>query len=273
MSNLIFDFCKTSRVIEEIPPDDPIVTSMNGWDFAAKPKTPFRRTFKITLNGMQWFLTTATRLLYAGEVVVNGSFSDSTQWNLTNYTISDGFLTSGLTTGNNAYQDTGTTTVVGDVYDICVVVKDAGSGTVGVSLGIAAANTAYMGTTTLTTGENKLTAVVNNSAGNLRITFTTSSTATKPTIIHSVSIRKRLGLATNYIPIDPLGYPTRNAGRLLEFYQAHRLWDSFIIWHEYLGSIRVRFNKPIRLPAGKPDSNGLCDPIEVELIEHSPSYT
>jgi hypothetical protein len=58
MSNQVFDFCDTSRVIEEIPPEDQTASSMNGWDFTAKPKIPYRRTFKVALHGMRWYLAT-----------------------------------------------------------------------------------------------------------------------------------------------------------------------------------------------------------------------
>lgn len=51
-----FDFCDTSRVIEEIAPESPAGTDMNGWTFTAKPAIPYRRTFKVTLHGMRWYL-------------------------------------------------------------------------------------------------------------------------------------------------------------------------------------------------------------------------
>lgn len=134
MSNLNFDFCDTSRVIQEIPPDDQQIQTMNGWDFASKPKIPYRRKFKTKLFGMVWYMNT-----------------------------------------------------LGTALDITTDLK-------------------------------------------------------------------------------------HNAGKLLEFYRNHRLWDSFLINHEYLGQIRVRFSKPVIIPEAKPDTGGHIDEFEIELIEYNPSY-
>ena len=49
-----FDFCPGSRVVEELPGDEPTVQSMNGWAFAPKPKTPYAPSFKVTLYGLRW---------------------------------------------------------------------------------------------------------------------------------------------------------------------------------------------------------------------------
>lgn len=49
-----FDFCPSSRVIEELAPQEPSVTDMNGWSFNPKPKTPYRPQFKVTLHGLRW---------------------------------------------------------------------------------------------------------------------------------------------------------------------------------------------------------------------------
>lgn len=134
MSNFVFDFCSTSRVAEEIPPEEVRAASMNGWDYSAKPKVPYRATFKVTLYGMKWYLNSA-----------------------------------------------------GDALDV----------------------------------------------------------------------------ATD---------PTHNMGRLRSFYKDHRTWDSFLYNHEFLGQIRVRFEKPITFPAAKADSGGMLEPIEVTLIHHNPSF-
>lgn len=50
-----FDFAPNSHVAEEIPPEEPEVISMNGWDFTAKPSIPYRAKFKLTLTGMRWY--------------------------------------------------------------------------------------------------------------------------------------------------------------------------------------------------------------------------
>jgi hypothetical protein len=132
MSNLVFDFCDTARVAEEMPPEEQTITSMNGWDFAARPKVPYRRKFKVSLYGLRWYLNVAGTAL---DLTTNTKF---------------------------------------------------------------------------------------------------------------------------------------NAGLLLDFYKTHRLWDSFLYNHEYLGQIRVRFNKPVQIPAGA--AGGRIENVDIELVEHSPSY-
>lgn len=52
-----FDFCPNSRVVEELAPEEPRVTDMNGWTFAPKAKTPYRPQFKVTLYGLYWKLS------------------------------------------------------------------------------------------------------------------------------------------------------------------------------------------------------------------------
>lgn len=52
-----WDFCPDRIVPETLPPDRPTtVVSMNGWEFTAKPKVPYRRRFKLTLHGLRWYL-------------------------------------------------------------------------------------------------------------------------------------------------------------------------------------------------------------------------
>ena len=52
----VFDFCPNSHVAEELPPEETKVLSMNGWDYTAKPSVPYRAKFKLTLEGMFWYL-------------------------------------------------------------------------------------------------------------------------------------------------------------------------------------------------------------------------
>lgn len=130
-----FDFCTTSRVVTEVPPEEPSVMNMNGWPFTPKPKVPYRPSFKVVLHGLKWYLN--------------------------------------------------------------------GPGTA-------------------------------------------------------------LDVTTN---------PTKNAGRLLNFYKTNRLWDTFTLNHEYLGNIICRFEKPLTLPAGLPESGGLLEAVEVTLIQHNPAWS
>ena len=273
MSNLVFDFCSFQRTIEEIPPDDPVATSMNGWDFAAKPKTPFRRVFKATLNGMLWCLS-STGQLYDVELITNGGFDDTTGWTLTGFTVVNGLLTASLVSGNSATSNFLLGVTSGDVLELVINVKDAGSGNLQVKVGTTSSSGAWLAGQTLVTGENRILVTVGatTAQASTLITITNSGTPTKTATVESITMRRRTGTTTLYTPLDPLTLPQRNVGRLLEFYKLHRMWDSFQIKHEYLGLLRVRFNKPVRVPAAHPDSSGLCDPLEIELIEHSPGY-
>lgn len=55
----LFDFCPNSRVEEEIPPEEQAAISMNGWDFVAKPTVPYKAKWKVTLEGLKWYLNAA----------------------------------------------------------------------------------------------------------------------------------------------------------------------------------------------------------------------
>lgn len=53
---MLFDFCPNSRVAEELPPEEARATTMNGWDFTSRPAVPYRPSFKVTLEGLYWYL-------------------------------------------------------------------------------------------------------------------------------------------------------------------------------------------------------------------------
>lgn len=55
----LFDFAPNSHVAEEIPPEQPEVRSLNGWDYTVKPAVPYRRKFSLKLSGMRWVLNEA----------------------------------------------------------------------------------------------------------------------------------------------------------------------------------------------------------------------
>jgi hypothetical protein len=59
----LFDFCVNSRVEEEGAPTEQTVTSMNGWDFVAKPTVPYKAKWKVTLEGLRWYLNAAGNAL------------------------------------------------------------------------------------------------------------------------------------------------------------------------------------------------------------------
>jgi hypothetical protein len=71
---------------------------------------------------------------------------------------------------------------------------------------------------------------------------------------------------------DDATQQTINARWLEEFYQLNGVWDNFFWRHPHLGTMRCRFQAPLSVPAGKPNSGGLLDPLEVMLIEHNPSF-
>jgi len=73
--------------------------------------------------------------------------------------------------------------------------------------------------------------------------------------------------------LDVTTNPTINAGRLLNFYKLNRKWDTFSFPHEYLGIIICRFKDPVNIPAAIPDSGGLIEAFEVNLIQHNASWT
>jgi hypothetical protein len=127
-----FDFAPASRVVTEVPPNEPTAMDFNGWQFTAKPKVPYRPSFKIMLYGIRWYM------------------------------------------GNNI-----------------------------------------------------------------------------------------LDVTTN---------PSLNAGRLLNFYKTNRMHGIFAFNHEYLGSILGQFEKPVIIPPAQPNSKGLTEPFEVNVIQYNPPW-
>lgn len=59
----IFDFAPNSHVAEELPPEEPKVTSMNGWDFTSRPVVPYQARFKLTMSGMRWIFNSSRTAL------------------------------------------------------------------------------------------------------------------------------------------------------------------------------------------------------------------
>lgn len=53
----IFDFCPNRNVPENLPREAPQTTmSLGGWQFSARPTTPYQRKVKLTLHGLRWYL-------------------------------------------------------------------------------------------------------------------------------------------------------------------------------------------------------------------------
>jgi hypothetical protein len=52
-----FNFCPNSLVPVTLPRDQTPIVSMNGWQFTAKPTTPYVRKFKVMLHGLRWLMS------------------------------------------------------------------------------------------------------------------------------------------------------------------------------------------------------------------------
>lgn len=52
----VFNFSPAHNVPETLPRDGWVTSmSLNGWQFSARPTTPYQRRFKVRLNSMQWY--------------------------------------------------------------------------------------------------------------------------------------------------------------------------------------------------------------------------
>lgn len=68
--------------------------------------------------------------------------------------------------------------------------------------------------------------------------------------------------------------PNFNARALEQFYERHELWKPFNFAHQHFGTLLVRFNAPLTIPAGTPNSGGrIGDAVEMQLIHHNPSFS
>lgn len=67
--------------------------------------------------------------------------------------------------------------------------------------------------------------------------------------------------------IDAGREPQFNMKHLINFYQAHKLWDTFLYNHPVHGTLEVKFDKPLKEPAVIKNGNGATKEFEVNLIE------
>ena len=72
-----FQFCPDSRTAETIAPEEPSIRDMNGWDYTPDPVLPFRRRFKITLEGLRWYFTDAGAIDYSANPEYNAGVLES----------------------------------------------------------------------------------------------------------------------------------------------------------------------------------------------------
>lgn len=61
--------------------------------------------------------------------------------------------------------------------------------------------------------------------------------------------------------------PQINIAVLEKFYQDHRLHTTFIYPHPHYGDVKVKFNKPLKIPEGQTGGDGAIKNITVELME------
>jgi hypothetical protein len=54
---------------------------------------------------------------------------------------------------------------------------------------------------------------------------------------------------------------------LIDFYEAHELWDRFNYVHPKYGTLIVRFATPLAVPKSVKGGSGATEPFEVQLIE------
>lgn len=66
---------------------------------------------------------------------------------------------------------------------------------------------------------------------------------------------------------DDLSHPDRNLWAFEQFYRNHLLHQSFDFNHPVYGPLVCKFNRPLELPEGIQNGNGIIDTLEVELIE------
>jgi hypothetical protein len=73
---------------------------------------------------------------------------------------------------------------------------------------------------------------------------------------------------------DPVTDPDHNAHLLERFYAEHEMWKPFTWVHPHIGyaPIECRFQSLLNVPAAIPNSAGLIEPLEVNLIEHNPGF-
>jgi hypothetical protein len=67
--------------------------------------------------------------------------------------------------------------------------------------------------------------------------------------------------------IDATILPQRNMAAMEAFYQAVLCWDIFNYVHPVYGPMNVRFNRPLQVPKGVIDGNGLLESFDVTFIE------
>jgi hypothetical protein len=91
MAEFNFDFCIGSRVAEIIAPEEPGIRDYNGWDYAPRPTLPYRRKFKVTLEGLRWYYLDNGTIDYATNPernagVLEAFYEEHRKWKPFNFT-------------------------------------------------------------------------------------------------------------------------------------------------------------------------------------------
>lgn len=71
---------------------------------------------------------------------------------------------------------------------------------------------------------------------------------------------------------DELTDYEHNARALENFYSEHQTWKEFLWVHPHIGSMVCKFAEKLDIPAGIPNSGGLIEKVEVNLIESNPRF-
>jgi hypothetical protein len=66
---------------------------------------------------------------------------------------------------------------------------------------------------------------------------------------------------------DIVSNPQNNLGLLLDFYENYKLHKTFQYPHPWLGTLNVRFNKPLSTPKGIAGGDGWTEGFDIEFKE------
>ncbi|HIH2746985.1 TPA: hypothetical protein ACYLN4_002722 [Burkholderia lata] len=67
--------------------------------------------------------------------------------------------------------------------------------------------------------------------------------------------------------VDIATNPLNNMGLLKQFYETYRLYKTFQYKHPWLGTLNVRFSKPLEMPKGKKGADGWSESFSIEFVE------
>jgi hypothetical protein len=96
--------------------------------------------------------------------------------------------------------------------------------------------------------------------------FAAAPTSPPPRTL-SVTVNGKRAYAKSDGTADDNAALDENVLNLVAFYASVQLWRSFTYVDPLLGSLTVKFNKPLQLPAVMPGGNGVYPPITLELME------